>query len=497
MRDHFLTFEKSIRAIAVIFSVLLLLVVNREFSVADNGDFSRYMGGVISKPLAMEENWPAQGTDDWHKRFFSEPQVYWSPPNAGQYSEQWFTSASLFWNVGYQLNSMFFTEDVVNIRYLGLMFFLVNLTFLTIFLMKMPLNSLGGVVVFFGGLLIVSDAKITAFFNSLYAESVPVLALFVAFACLSPAVSVDSHWSGNRHIRYLLLAVVVAFFIFAIFSKRQYLYFIVAAILLFGYAVFSSRLKFLKKSLVVFCGATILLLSTYWVTSSQRLDNKSESIASRTTSYHALYFGLLPHAADPPKLMERLGLPQDSRLLIGKSAWNEDSMRLIAAESNINVGNFLKAIVLDPMAFLKSALFNAKEVGNFNIPLGMVYGVEYKLPPVLISSLSTLSSIVAGTGYLILTVCSAFVLMIFPAGSSADQRFTARIFAFIFFSLFAADIFVSTFDGQQEARKHVLLASICSLMMCLLAFARLIDIGCKWFSRPHIYSTGKLMPDRG
>ena len=456
---------------AILFAAFLILIVNREFGAADNGDFSRYMDRYASKPIDATQLKPPAFSDEWKARFFEQPIVYWSPEIENARAP-WFTSASLFWTAGDKLGDIFFSSDVFNMRYVGLPFFLMQFFGLFYLLRRLSPLSAGAALMLLGAFGIMTDARITAFYNSFYAESVPILALFLFFAFFAVEVYRRQSESSRSAGKGLFVCATLIMLLAAIFAKRQYLYFVGPALVFVFYYVHEEFRTTWKFKLILIGGFAIALLAAIAaITSTQRVGSPEEVSASRFTSYHALYFGLLPHSKHPVQLLEKLGLPADSATLIGKSAWNAASMKLVADQPEINVKTFLRAIALDPKAFAGSILQNAGEVGNFAIPLGMTPGMRPGFPPALISGLSTGFTGIAGVGLFGGAILVALALIAFPVGVAAKNRFPSRILALMLVLIVVSDVVISTFDGQQEARKHVLVASIAVVLIVIHGLA--------------------------
>ena len=507
----------SFRWWVIVFGVLLVLIVNREFGVADNGDFTRYMANYASKPVELEHNWPPRASAEFDYRFFTQPLFYWSPPAEG-FPDPWFSSANWFWWMGKKTSDVFYSQEVVNLKFIGLPFFLLHALALGYMVRFFSLRNSIGVLAFAGVFLLYTDARITAFYNSFFAESVPLLAVFlsaayfferihsrVSFSGLGPPGVEQPGWeqpgveqpgweqpgveqpgweqpgveqpgveqpgvatSPGKMIAGLFPFLLVALLICAILAKRQYAYFILPTLLVVFYLI-HSRLPLARRAKnVVFAAICAALFGAIALaTINQRVDHAAENSASRYTSYHALYYGLLPHSADPTRLLAELGLPAASLDKIGEHIWSEENLAFVEREKNINLATFLRAIYLEPLAFMHSLAHNAGEVGNFDIPLGTVYGANLSGPPLAASAATRGIGKFAGTGLFLATCILALVLFVVPVGVPPDRRFASRIFSALLLSVLVCDVLVSTFDGQQEARKHVLVASLVSGLILL------------------------------
>jgi hypothetical protein len=470
---------RKFRNVLLLLGMFLILIVNREFGVADNGDFTRYVESFIAKPVELQNNWP-NVTDKkiWHYRFFDQPLSYWDAgKNTDSSDAPWFTSAQIFWQGGLVLNNVFFYQKVVNIRYTGMLFFLIQALALAALISVVDLNKRSAALAALLAFLAFTDAQISAFYNSFYAESVPFIGVFVAFAFFLSRMFMDETSARKAKInRYIGLASFLLLCL-SVLAKRQYLYFVFpAALVAFYLWVYSRDLSHKKKA--IFFAAILIMLTSLMagITLWSRKGNASEADMTRITAYDSLYYGLLPHSGNPTQLLAELELPADSTRFIGQRAWNEPTRAFINNTPAITPGAFLKAIYLDPRAFLLSTLTNARLVGDFNVGLGMVQGATRKRPHATISSLSHLATQISGLPFLLGALCLATWMILFhpnlPSGRTAPQR----ALALLLLSVVIADILMSTFDGQQDARKHELAAS----MACVLIYLQAISMLPAW-----------------
>lgn len=449
--------------------MFLIFIVNREFGVADNGDFSRYIGEYASKPVDLQENWPAPNSEEWNYRFFKQPLNFWSTKVEG-FGVPWFTSASWFWTAGKYLNDGFFSENVFNARYAGLLFFLLHAYALFFIFNLVKAASVTNIIVLGGAFLIFTDARISAFYNSFYAESVPILATLIAATFFLGCIFSNSKATQSTALKLFTGFLVIGMLFFATLAKRQYLYFLLPLIIvLFFFTYYKLRLVKYKRILFFSFSVCLVIILTVYSTMSNRVENTDEVNASRITSYHALYYGILPHSKDPLGLIEKLGLPLESRDVIGRNAWNEKSSKLIMTTQDINLRTFLKAIYYEPAAFMKSVMSNADEVGNFDIPLGMVYGTSRGYPPTKLILATKLESKISGRYLFYAAAILAGALIFCSFGLSRERQLPSRMLAAVMLSILLFDVIISVFDGQQEVRKHVLISGIACYVIFLHA----------------------------
>ncbi|BDU17487.1 hypothetical protein [Lysobacter auxotrophicus] len=451
-------------------ALIAILLVNREFAVADNGDYTRYNQPYVTHPTDLETNWPEAGTADHAYRFFNQPLFYWHA--AKEQGASWFTSATIFWWVGNQLNRLLYSTEVVNLRYIGLPFFLLQAVVLLIAARKIR-TGLVGAIATIATTLVFTDGRLSAYYNSFFAEGVPILALLVTFAFLTSRALGEQEqsrrwgtWLGWCSVVLLCLAVL---------AKRQYLYFCVPATLAAYFLLIGPSARPLRQRLLAFGAIALTVTSLLGLASfALRAGDASEGNAARITSYNALYYGLLPHSTNPADLIAKLGLPPTSVEHVGKPVWRPEALQFVENEASVNVRTFLRAIALEPAAFAKSAFTNAREIGNLDVPLGNVHGQSLGAPPVLVTLPSRLSTWLSGRLFFVVALGLGIVLALWRTALPYQQRLAHQLLALMLLAVLCADLLVSTFDGQQEARKHLLLGSIAAMLLYVQALWTLV-----------------------
>jgi hypothetical protein len=452
------------------------MTVCREFGLADNGDFSRYMTPYCTMPVGMQENWPTLGSEEWHRRFFSQPIFYWKSAEYQQ-GNAWFSSAHVFWSLGYSLNKMLFDADVLNLKILGLPLLTVQIIAFVIAVYAISSGKALLLPLMIPMIALFTDARIISFYNSFYAEAVAIVAVFFGVGYFLRNISANSpaHVSCGQGRLFAVAAFIL--FIAAALSKRQYIYFIIPAAIIVLYSLHSVYGVRWKKALVLSSGTLLLIaIALGSVMKSERHGDPDELFASRVTSYHALYYGLLMQEEDPQDLLFRLGLPKESLSAIGSTAWSEVGSKIVSSADAPSVVTFLKAISLSPLSFGKSVWHNAQQVGNWDFGLGMVHGRTSADPPVIVSSLTSLSTKLPAGLVLSLAVVGAIWLFFAPLGDSPHERLSSRFLTSILAAVLCFDVVVSAFDGRQEIRKHLVIASLCAAVIAILAFASLVSV---------------------
>ena len=467
------TFWNFFFTLVFLYCAFQLLFVNREFGVADNGDFTRYMK-YLEKPYSFTTNWPTE-TTEFQKRFFNQPQIYWelSPKEK---LNRWPTSAHLFWDFGKELNRIFFNSKIFSVHYWGIIFYLIQFLILY-FLYKSFQCHYEPLTAFFLAtpvFLILIDTQITAYYHSLYAESIIFSALTVFFGWSIWEIHVHSKETQNRTFwPHLLLGFAVfLFLIMAAFAKRQYLYlFFPAAVFWGGYLFFLQTGITIKiKSILFSLGIIVFLITAFFRISFNGPD--MNKIAKAYTVSHGLYYGILMHAKDPENLLAELHLPTKTKICIGypSGCGEPDKIKIlfdkvIYGDSKLDLSMFIKAILIDPVAWIKLYFFNAKELGNFQCPLGMIPCGNREYSPTVTRPLTTLPGKINGCVFLAGAVLIAILLLLFRFHLPSKALFANRSLVLILLFITLMDIALSTFDGHQENRKHILLASYCTLLI--------------------------------
>ena len=164
--------------------------------------------------------------------------------------------------------------------------------------------------------------------------------------------------------------------------------------------------------------------------------------------------------------------------------WDPERTRFATTHPNIRIGTFLKAIRLDPVAFKRSVQTNARQVGNFDFDLGMVYGASNAYPPKVLTVFTTTATALSARVFFYSCVVLCVLLIVFRFGLSGPRRTANATLALFLLTVMVSDVVISTFDGQQEARKHVLMASLACALVVLQALAVIVEMGLARYVKP-------------
>ena len=378
-------------SIVFILGAFLILVSGREYGLADNGDFGRYFGPYIDRPAELPVNWPSAGTPQYARRFFRTPIIYWHPADNHTRRGSWISSAHLFWALGYALNCVLYSPQVVNLRILVLPFFVVHLG-LFAFVLRSVSRTASSVVPSMLFLLIFSDALLLSFYTSFYAESLAILSLF---GLLALAVAPE-HDPGALALHAWFGVFFAGLCATILLTKRQYVYLALpaAGVLIWQLMQWRSHPALPPRTGITMAASLAMVLLATMGSVEER--SGSETSAVRNTSYNSLYFGVMMFSADKLAMLSALGLPKESSSLVGVHAFTRESTAFIAKTAQLRPSLLLRAAVFEPQAYLRLICHNLRELGNLKLRLGAVPGADRGHPPPWLRPLSTVGGWLPG-----------------------------------------------------------------------------------------------------
>ena len=480
------TFWKIFFTLVFLFCAFQLLFVNREFGVADNGDFTRYMK-YLEKPYSFTVNWPTE-IQQYKKRFYSQPLIFWDFSQQ-ENPNRWPTSAHLFWDLGKKLNQFFFSTSIFSARYLGVLFYLIQFLIL-FFLYKTFRRGYEPPVAFFLAtpvFLVLVDAQITAYYHSLYAESIifSALTVFFGWGIWETHINLKQMQKGTPWQNLFLGIIVLLFLLMAAFAKRQYMYLLVPTAFFWAIYLFFLQNGFSIKAKAISFSIVILVIASMGCARLLSYSPDMDEGAKAYTVSHGLYYGLLMHSNKPEQILKELQLPLETKKCIGylRGANEPEEIRQLFNLTNLKLPMFIKAILIDPMAWIKLYFFNAKELGNFQCPLGMIPCGNREYSPTVTRPLTTLSGKMNGCVFLAGAVLIAILLLLFRFRLPNKALLANRSLVLILLFITLMDIALSTFDGHQENRKHILLASYCTLLIYVQFLVLLFSVAFSAFGK--------------
>ena len=143
----------------------------------------------------------------------------------------------------------------------------------------------------------------------------------------------------------------------------------------------------------------------------------------------------------------------------------KDEYKNIIVEK-VNFKVFIEAIFIEPKSFFKSILINLNEFGNLDLQLGSTYGEYKKIPKTDLSLITYIIDSANNRIMLFVIILLIMIIMFFyKFNLSSEQMLANRFYLLIIFCIIICDVIISTFDGQQEARKHIIIASTASVIV--------------------------------
>jgi len=277
--------------------VLILLFVlgmylQHNLGYADNGDYTRSMGGFTSGPIGTERNWPPSGTEAWNKRFF----MYWIP----YWQLDWkfsrpITSVFLLWLPGVALNYFLYSKTVLYMPLVSLFSKLILFGMLLLLFKWVETQTNHKVLVLLSlGIPVVSLLTTTdylAYLNSFYQESGGVVFLFLVLSSLVYL---------KKSPTYISLLCSIACILLLATTKAAYCYWPLLAIP-FVVAVWCKEKGIEWYKGLGGCVLLILILTFTSICATHTKVYKSQA-------YFGLFYGVLTFSDDPSRHLHRLGL---------------------------------------------------------------------------------------------------------------------------------------------------------------------------------------------
>ena len=419
----------------------LILIVAREFTISDNGDFGRYgLHCYFEHPVGMAY-WVDHESPEFLRRFFASPNIYWVAAQNSDCSQSWPSSAHILWGAGYYFNKIFFSSSVLNLRYVALPFFLIQFLLL-VAAVRYPSVSGMEIVGAIALLPLFSDAVILSYYTSFYAESIAILTIFA----LTAFVICARGWLPSAELPAETL--FICFFVAASFliglSKPQYVYVLPVAAIVIGCSSALQR-HWLIRIMAVF-GILALLAGTFLQHFRQ------DQVHQKVNAYISLYTGILMFSEDRQVLLNKLGLPQESASLIGQNAFTPEALQFIDGHPSLSQALFLRAVLVDPTAFARLIVHNTGELGQAKLTFGTVPGSAYGSPPWYLSLFSNIRVVA------LLLIAGLSI----PCAILLRKHLGRRAIATLGFlvAIVPIDILVSSFAGVMEAKRHLVLSSV-------------------------------------
>ncbi len=447
----------------LVLGAFLILLINREFALADNGDFTRYFGPYVAGPEGFQQNWPKEGTQAFHDRFYNRPQIYWYPSGLMPSDPPWPSSAHVLWTVGRWINDTLSSDRVVNLRLVALPFFVFQFALFALAVLSWR-DSVKPFVPWLVSLAIFADVFFTCFYTTFYADGIAILAVMGLASLFLTTLGRYSKLVPTGNVALAMVLCCSA----AITAKPQYLYLLLPAIvalaLMFGNAILrrSGQGAYSLAVALLVCAGSVGWQQRNQISHMRPMGWPS---SQQVNAYHSLYFGLLEHSSNRAGMLSKLGLPADSASMIGTSAFTPAGNLFIKSNPGVTQGVFLNAIFLDPNAFANTILHNANELGVVEPVLFEVPAVDRGHSPIYLSPGRMLFSVVHGLWLVLLAMTAGVLSLLLLRKLDAVNQPNVRALVWFFLLVIPIEIATSTFDGQFDVRKHLIVADLSSCIL--------------------------------
>lgn len=246
-QDRFLNYSFFIVAGLIIYCQLF---VTPMVGVADNNDFRR-----ISKQVGIE---PSADQTSVFKYF--ELQYEFGTTQKINY----LSSELIFIFIAKKLNTIFYSQEIFNIRFLGFIHTIFYLIALYLFVKKIEYRTWIKIVFLLLLLFMFLDVRITSYFNSFYSESASIIFLFFMLAA---AFSIKIE-NISKKSKYLEIIIFSIFSLLLIFSKAQNIVLIIPISIFFVLFTWNWIQSFKNRLLLVIEIIILTVFIVWWVTYS-------------------------------------------------------------------------------------------------------------------------------------------------------------------------------------------------------------------------------------
>lgn len=300
---------------------------HHDVGLADNGDFTRYMGWISSGPIGIEPNWPDIGSKDWSRRFFN----YWIP----FWKFRWNiampakSSAFLLWLPGAVLNKFLYSNKVLYLPYLSILPKLILFFVLLLIFKWINLNARHKTILLISiGIpitLMFTTTDYVAYLNSFYAESAGLIFYFL----LLISIVILKRFQSFTHLLCSLASVM-----FLATAKPAYLYWPLLAIPFIFYAWSLNKGIKLHLSMLVIYSAliTLFILASAFITNAG---------STKINPYNSLFNGALTFSNNPSAHLRNLGI--------------DNALQCINTSAFSSIGQVCFAKYQNQMSFINTA----------------------------------------------------------------------------------------------------------------------------------------------
>lgn len=438
----------------VVATCVLYLAIASLFSAtigrADQGDWIRCFGPYVSKPFGFDKNRPDVSSPQHDDRFFK----YWIPFwNIGEEKGADFSKSSthLLLAPGFELNKLFFSDNILDIRFISIVSRVVTFTIFMFFLYLFGKYNRPNAILFVivGITFIFSDLYYTSYFNTFYQESGSF-----TYAALS-VCSLFILMTGHVGLTILTFVLANALLITA---KTQHIGIFVSCvitliILLSLYKKYSFKVKLMLfvMSILILAGSSVYTFKM-----------SSGSYIMKCNAYHRLFRGVLEVSDKPVQILKCIGLNPDDAKYIGTSPWNTKTVNFFY-KNDFPFSDFAAAVYSDPVVIPRLIYVAFKNMNRIDSMSG--FAVREKMnqsiePPIGFSVLSHVKQQYGPRGWILILVDIVFFII------GTMFLFIKKLIVYallIYYSLFShfMELTVVVFgDGRAAIDKHLYLANV-------------------------------------
>jgi hypothetical protein len=431
---------------------------------ADQGDWERCFEPYVSKPLELSSNWPDVSSPEYYDRFFKHWIPFWTI-NTGKPAHYRKSSAHLLWIPGFELNKLFFSNSILDIRFISIVprivTFLIFVFFIWLFARYNKPNAILFLIV--GITLILTDLYYTSYFNTFYQET---------GSFIYASIAVTSLFLVMTGLTGLTLFIFLIANVLLILSKTQDISISVSCfITLVTFLILFKKHRLRTKFALIFVFFVVLAGSSYFSYTSS-----SDSFIKKCNAYHRLFRGALKASDKRAQLLESIGLKPEDEKYIGTSPWSQNAIDFFN-KSDFTLSDFLIVVYKDPIVIPRLLYFAFKKM---NLVDSMSeFGVREKTfqsigPPIGFSLLSLVKQGYGPRGWALIAVDAAFFIIASLLLFNAKLRLFALL---IYYSLFShlMELMVVVFgDGEAAITKHLYLANVMFDYSALFVLSALI-----------------------
>ena len=336
-------------ALALTLALGASFLQNFHTGLADNGDFTRLMQWIVSRPANVLVNWPKGGTSDYDLRFYQSWIPLW---HVDFHPENLSSTAAILWLPGVLL-SVLVHPGKISLAVVGscaeVLIGLLYFGFLMTGCTEMALTIIFGLLFS----LMLSTCDYAAYYASFYAEAASG-SFFLLF--LLALAAVIRRPDKVRIVFYLVSATLLG----ACKLQNSYLWLVSLALLF--WLLFKAEVLNLPAAaftILVAIAVGAVPIATLWRQSSaQDLFHYND--------YNRMYHGILEFADDPRVLLPLIGA--DDQSCVGTIVFTETGARCAKSyPASYSRASALRLLLREPMIVLRMVAFAAGSMQDISL----------------------------------------------------------------------------------------------------------------------------------